>query len=78
MFRRQPRRKYAAEAAAPVGYNREAIRGMGIEVVEAELLERGTSPKAKPGKIRHDAAAVASVAMALAKRGRARREKARL
>ncbi len=70
------RRKYAAEAAAPVRYNREAIRGMGIELVEAELLERAASPRAKRGRIRHDAAAVASVAIALAKRGRARRDAA--
>lgn len=60
------RRRYAAEAAAPVEYDTAAIRAMGIEVVQAELL-------GKASKARHDAAAIASVALTLAQRGRARR-----
>jgi len=67
------RRTYAAEAAAPVTYDRQAIRAMGIEVLEAELLGKGRPEKERRSKVRHDAAAIASVAMALARRGHARR-----
>jgi len=67
------RRRYAAEAAAPVEFDADAIRAMGIEVVEAELLQRERSGKDRRGKVRHDAAAIAAVALSLAERGRARR-----
>jgi len=67
------RRRYAAEAAAPVEYDGAAIRAMGIEVVEAELLGKPWTGKERRSKARHDAAAIASVAMVLATRGRARR-----
>jgi uncharacterized cofD-like protein len=67
------RRKYAAEAAAPVDYDVDAIRAMGIEVVEAELLGKAWTGEEQRSKARHDAGAIASVAMALAVRGRARR-----
>jgi hypothetical protein len=56
-----------------VGYDGDAIRAMGIEVVEAELLGKAWTGKEARSKVRHDTAAIASVAMALAKRGRARR-----
>jgi uncharacterized cofD-like protein len=65
------RRMYAAEAAAPVVYDSSVIRAMGIEVVEAELLGKTWMGKERRSKARHDAAAVASVVMALAERGRA-------
>ncbi len=68
------RRRYAAEAAAPVGYDRNAIRAMGIEVVEAELLGKPWKGKERRSKARHDGAAIAAVAMTLARRGRERRE----
>jgi uncharacterized cofD-like protein len=67
------RRRYAAEAAAPVEYDCDAIRAMGIEVVEAELLGKAWKGTEQRSKARHDAGAIASVALALAKRGRARR-----
>ena len=70
------RRRYAAEAAAPVEYDGAAIRAMGIEVVEAELLGKAWKGAEQRSKARHDAGAIASVALALAKRGRARRPKA--
>jgi len=67
------RRRYAAEAAAPVEYDGDAIRGMGIEVVEAGLLGKEWKGAEKRSKARHDAGAIAAVALALAKRGRAQR-----
>jgi len=67
------RRRYAAEAAAPVEYDAQAIRAMGIEVVEAQLLEKRRPDQDRRSRARHDAAAIASVAMLLAKRGHARR-----
>lgn len=70
------RRRYAAEAAVPVEYDPEAIRAMGIEVLEAQLLKQRRSGPERRSKVRHDAAAIASVAMALAKRGRAMRSPA--
>jgi len=65
------RRLYAAESALPVRYDRDAIRAMGIEVVEAELMGKGWTGKEHRSKARHDAAAVASLTMTLAERGRA-------
>jgi uncharacterized cofD-like protein len=67
------RRRYAAEAAAPVEYDGDAIRAMGIEVVEAELLGKAWKGVEQRSKARHDAGAIASVALALAKQGHARR-----
>ena len=67
------RRLYAAESALPIRYDCDAIHGMGIEVVEAELMGKRWAGKEHRSKARHDAAAVASVTMALAERGRARR-----
>ncbi len=67
------RRRYAAEAAAPVEFDGAAIRAMGIEVVEAELLGKRWTGKEQRSKARHDAGAVASIVMQLAVRGRARR-----
>ena len=60
-------RLYAAEKSAPVSYEAKAIRAMGIEVVEAELLK----PVARR-KVRHDADAIAEITIALARRGRLR------
>ncbi len=67
------RRRYAVEAAAPVGHDSSVIRAMGIEVVEAELMGKPWTGKERRQKVRHDATAIASVALALAERGRARR-----
>ena len=49
------RRRYAAEAAAPVQYDCDAVRAMGIEVVEAELLGKPWTGKERRIKARHDA-----------------------
>ena len=57
------RQRYARQSAAPVENDVEAIRGMGVEVVSAPLVEPGE-------KIRHDPAAAALVALQLAKKGR--------
>lgn len=67
------RKRYAAEAAAPVEYDCAAIRAMGIEVVEAPLLAKARPNAERRAKARHDAAAIATVAMLLAEQGRARR-----
>jgi uncharacterized cofD-like protein len=67
------RRRYAAEEAAPVPYDGDAIRAMGIEVVEAELLGKAWKGRERRSKARHDGTAIAAVALALAERGRARR-----
>jgi uncharacterized cofD-like protein len=67
------RRRYAAEAAAPVEYDSDAIRAMGIEVVEAELLGKAWTRRERRSKARHDAATVASVVLELALRGHALR-----
>jgi len=63
---------YAAEAAAPVRNDIQAISAMGIEVVEAELLGKPWKGVERRGKARHDGQAIADVAMKLALRGRAR------
>jgi uncharacterized cofD-like protein len=68
------RRRYAAEEAAPVRYDSSAIRAMGIEVVEAELMGKPWTGKERRKKARHDATAVAAVVLELAARGRARRD----
>jgi uncharacterized cofD-like protein len=60
------RRLYAEQNAAPVENDLEVLRGLGIEVLEADLLMKGA-------KVRHNPAAVGAVAFELALRGRARR-----
>ncbi|HEU5021294.1 MAG TPA: gluconeogenesis factor YvcK family protein [Bryobacteraceae bacterium] len=72
-FSARVRRRYAAQAAAPVEYDSAAIRAMGIELVEAQLVSEYPAGKERRLKARHDAAALANVAMMLAERGRARR-----
>jgi uncharacterized cofD-like protein len=66
-------KRYAAEAAAQVRCDRDAIHAMGIEVVEAELVGKKWPGKEQRSKIRHDPEAIASVAIELARRGRAQR-----
>jgi len=65
------RKRYAAEAAVPVENDLAVIRALGIEVLEAELLGKPWHGRERRNKVRHDAAAIASVAMELAQRGRA-------
>ena len=67
------RERYAAEAAMPVPHDCAAIRAMGIEVVEANLLGKAWTGKERRSKVRHDAESVSILAVALAQRGRARR-----
>lgn len=64
------RRRYAEQNAAPVENDFEALRAMGLEVMEAELLLKA---QLKVGKVRHNPGAVGAVALELAKRGRRRR-----
>jgi uncharacterized cofD-like protein len=61
------RRRYALENVSPVENDIETIEGMGLEIVPAKLLRKGT-------KVRHDPAAAAAVAMDLAYRGRLRKK----
>jgi uncharacterized cofD-like protein len=72
-FSARVKRRYAAESAAPVEYDSAAIRAMGIDVVEAQLVAEYPAGKERRLKARHDAGALANVAMMLAERGRARR-----
>jgi uncharacterized cofD-like protein len=62
------KRRYARQNAAPIRNDCEAIRQLGVEVVEADLLLKGE-------KVRHNPAAIARVAVDLALRGREGREK---
>lgn len=66
-------RRYALELARPVENDCDAIRAMGIEVVEAKLLQSIRTRNERRNKLRHDAAAIADVALALASRGRERK-----
>jgi uncharacterized cofD-like protein len=60
------RRRYAAENAAPVENDIEALKEMELEVLEADLLQKGA-------KVRHNPAAIGEVTFDLAKLGRLRR-----
>lgn len=65
------RRRYAEQNAAPVENDVEALRAMGISVIEADLLMKGA-------KVRHNPAAIGAVAWDLAQRGREKRRSAGL
>jgi uncharacterized cofD-like protein len=65
------RRNYAAQNAAPVENDCDVLRGMGLEVLEADLLVKG--PLLRRGKVRHSPEAIATVTMDLAMQGRKRR-----
>ena len=60
------RRRYAEQSAAPVENDIDDLRAMGIEVIEADLLQKGH-------KVRHNPEAIGAVALSLAIRGRQRR-----
>jgi 2-phospho-L-lactate transferase/gluconeogenesis factor (CofD/UPF0052 family) len=60
------RRIYAEQNAAPVENDILELQGLGLEVIEADLL-------LKRAKVRHNPAAVGAVAFDLALRGRQRR-----
>ena len=60
------RTRYAAQDAAPIENDLDAIRALGVGVIEADLLQRGA-------KVRHNPAAIARVAADLACEGRRRR-----
>ena len=60
------RRRYAEQNAAPVECDIPELEGMGVEVLAANLLQRGP-------KVRHNPDAVARVAVDLALRGREKR-----
>jgi len=60
------RRNYAAQNAAPVENDCAAIESLGLEVLEADLLQKGS-------RVRHNPEAIARVAMDLAVTGRKRR-----
>jgi uncharacterized cofD-like protein len=60
------RKIYAEQNAAPVENDLDALRGMGLEVIQADLL-------AKSVKVRHNPSTIGAVAFDLAVRGRQRR-----
>ena len=62
------RKRYAHQSALPVENDVDAIEAMGIRVVGADLLQ-------KSEKVRHNPAAIAEIALRLAKEGRRRRSK---
>ncbi len=64
------RRRYALEHVSPVENDVDAIEELGLEIVTAKLLRKGPT-------VRHDPAAAAAVAMAIAQRGRMRRNHAK-
>lgn len=59
-------KRYAESDAAPIETDRKTLRAMGLEIIEADLLQRGP-------KVRHDPMAVGAVAFELAMKGRRRR-----
>ena len=61
------RRKYARQEVRPVEVDLDALDGLGVELVTANLLRESAT-------VRHDPAAVAAVAMRLACQGRRRRQ----
>jgi uncharacterized cofD-like protein len=61
------RERYAEQNAAPVENDLEAIEGLGLAVLKANLLRKGP-------KVRHNSAALADVTVKLAIEGRIRRE----
>jgi uncharacterized cofD-like protein len=60
------RQRYARQSAAPIENDIDVLRGLGLEVIEADLLQRGP-------RVRHDPMAIAAVALDLAVRGRSGR-----
>ncbi|HWE53428.1 MAG TPA: uridine diphosphate-N-acetylglucosamine-binding protein YvcK [Bryobacteraceae bacterium] len=65
------RRTYGEKNAAPIENDCDALAGMGLEVLKADLLLKG--PLLRRGKVRHNPDAVAAVTMDLAMQGRKRR-----
>ncbi len=63
---RAQRRRYARQRALPVENDLDRLAELGLKVLERDLLERS-------GKVRHDPAALARVAVELAREGRRRR-----
>jgi uncharacterized cofD-like protein len=60
------RQRYARRSAEPIENDIDVLRGLGLEVIEADLVQRGS-------RVRHNPAAIAAVALDLAVRGRERR-----
>ncbi len=64
---RSARQRYAEENVQPVENDIAAVQEMGIGIVSAELLQRGS-------RVRHDPITIAGIALELAREGRRRRE----
>ena len=60
------RRRYAEQNAAPVENDIETLKGMELEVLAADLLQKGA-------RVRHNPAAIGKVTFDLAKLGRVRK-----
>jgi uncharacterized cofD-like protein len=63
------RRRYALQNVKPVENDVKTIKEMGLDIVTANLLQKGS-------KVRHDPTAAAAVALELARKGRLRRKHA--
>jgi len=61
------RRRYAEQNSAPIENDVRVLEGMGLEVIGADLVQKGR-------KVRHDPAAIARVAVELAVQARKRRD----
>jgi len=64
------RRRYAREQSSPVGNDFDKIGAMGVNVVCGDLVQES-------GLVRHDPAAIAAIAVELAREGRRRRQMSR-
>jgi 2-phospho-L-lactate transferase/gluconeogenesis factor (CofD/UPF0052 family) len=64
------RRRYAAQHAAPVEIDTERLSELGLNILEADLLQKGP-------KVRHNPAAIGAVILQLAEQGRLRRARLR-
>lgn len=62
------RRRYAEQNSAPIENDIRVLKGMGLAVIGADLLQRGP-------KVRHNPAAIAAVAVELALEARKRRSR---
>jgi len=60
------RRKYAEQQASPIEIDADRLRELGLEIIEADLLQKGP-------KVRHNPEAIGAVTLQLAQQGRKRR-----
>ncbi|MES1257944.1 MAG: uridine diphosphate-N-acetylglucosamine-binding protein YvcK [Acidobacteriota bacterium] len=64
------RRRYAEQNAVPVEIDADRLHQLGLDILEADLLQKGP-------KVRHNPAAIGAVVLQLAEQGRQRRTRLR-